>query len=196
MSERFNIRYESGDLPWEINRPDFNLKNTVSEYSISPEKALDIGCGTGDNVIWLAQQGFNVSGIDISQKAVVVAKGKIKDNGLNVPIHNIDFMQDEVPGHPFRFVFDRGCFHSFKEKDERALFAKNVYNLLDKNGMWLSLIGSYDDGRLETGPPKHKASEIIEAVEPFFEIIFLKAGLFDSNDEIPSKIWICLMKKR
>ncbi len=38
MSERFNKRYESGDLPWEINRPDFNLKNIVSEYSIRPEK--------------------------------------------------------------------------------------------------------------------------------------------------------------
>ena len=75
-------------------------------------------------------------------------------------------------------------------------FVENVYKILDKDGLWLSLIGSYDDGRLDTGPPKRTALEVVEVVETKFEIIFLKSGRFDSEDEIPSKIWVCLFKKR
>jgi methyl halide transferase len=49
--ERFKKRYESGDTPWDIGKPDFNLIQTVTMMTIEPCKALDIGCGTGDNSI-------------------------------------------------------------------------------------------------------------------------------------------------
>lgn len=196
MKDRFEARYATGDLPWNINRADFNLTKVVREYPVKPCKALDIGCGTGDNIIWLAKNGFNSSGIDISTTAVEMAKQKIKENGVDAPVHCLDFLKEDIPGNPFGFIFDRGCFHSFAEKEERTTFVENVYRILNKGGLWLSLIGNYDDGRLDIGPPKRTALEVIEVVEPKFEIILLKSGIFDSEDIIPSKIWICLMKKR
>lgn len=186
----------TGDLPWDINRADFNLLNIVSEYNISPCKAIDLGCGTGDNVIWLAQNGFDTAGLDISPEAIEMAKRKIKNTGLDAPVYYLDFLKDDIPDTPFGFVFDRGCFHSFSEKSERIKFVENVYNILENDGLWLSLIGNYDDGRLDSGPPKRTALDIVEVVEPKFEIVLLKSGTFDSDDEIPSKIWISLMKKR
>ncbi len=68
--EPFKRRYESGDTPWDLGKPDFNLIQTISTMAIEPCTALDIGCGTGDNSIWLSQKNFQVIGIDISEIAI------------------------------------------------------------------------------------------------------------------------------
>ena len=69
---RFKKRYKTGDTPWDIGKPDFNLIETVVQKSINNRKALDIGCGTGDNSIWLAQKHFQVTGTDISEIAIIL----------------------------------------------------------------------------------------------------------------------------
>jgi methyl halide transferase len=196
MTNRFEERYKTGDLPWDIKRPDSNLVESVKKFEIKPGKGLDVGCGTGDNVIWLTRQGFKMTGIDLSKTAIEQAKLKIKNEGVLADLYTLDFLQEKVPGNPFSFVFDRGCFHTFDSDEERSVYARNVHQLLAENGLWLTLAGNYDDGRLEIGPPKRKALQIIQAVEPWFNIISLTVGKFDSNDKVPSKIWICLMQKR
>ena len=196
MKKDFNSRYVSGDLPWDIQRPDYNLINMVQEYHISGGTALDVGCGTGDNVLWMANNGFIPTGIDLSREAIKMARKRGKEKGTLIHFHTLDFLKSRVPGAPFDFVFDRGCFHSFDTAEERQMFVKHVHRALDNNGLWLSLAGNYDDGRLEQGPPKRTARDITRAVEPYFEIISMKQGRFATNDPIPSKIWITLMKKR
>jgi hypothetical protein len=54
--------YETGDTPWDIGKPDFNLIQAVTSTPIRSCKALELGCGTGDNAIWLSQQKFQVLG--------------------------------------------------------------------------------------------------------------------------------------
>jgi len=194
---RFENRYKIGDLPWNINRADYNMINVIINEPIPVGKALDIGCGTGDNVIWLAKQGFDVTGIDYSQNAIKMAKSKAKKKGAsNTHFLFLDILNDEIPEGPYNFVFDRGCFHSFDSHEERKKYAERVADISVNDGLWLSLLGSFDDGRLEQGPPKRTVLDIATAVEPYFEIQYIKTGRFDSNDEVPSKIWICLMKKR
>ncbi|MCB2218802.1 MAG: class I SAM-dependent methyltransferase [Bacteroidetes bacterium] len=196
MSNRFEERYKTGNLPWDIKRPDRNLIETIREYDIAPGHALDVGCGTGDNVFWMIENGFNATGIDYSPSAIEHAREKAQTRQLNPEFYVVDVLKDKIPGAPYDFVFDRGCFHSFDKQKERNRYAANVHQVLKESGHWLSLIGSVDDGRLDFGPPKRKASEIVKAVEPYFEILSLKQSHFDSDDEVPSKIWVCLMKKR
>jgi SAM-dependent methyltransferase len=196
MRKDFNPRYETGDLPWDIKRPDFNLKNIVKSRFVEPCKALDIGCGTGDNAIWLTKGGFGALGIDLSSKAIEMAKNKAAKAGVETVFRKMDFLEEKLPENSFGFVFDRGCFHTFDTKEDRKIFAEKVNELLANDGLWLSLIGNYDDGRLDVGPPKRKAMEVVEAIEPYFEILSIVQGRFDSNDEIPSKIWVCLMRKK
>lgn len=194
---RFEGRYQNNDLPWNINRADYNVINVVTNEPIPVGKAIDIGCGTGDISIWLANQGFNVTGIDYSDKAIELAKTKAKEKrAVNATFFSLDILNDKIPGADYSFVVDRGCFHSFDSPTERKKYAKRAADLLMNGGLWLSLIGSFDDGRFDQGPPKRSAHEIVIAVEPYFEIQYIKAGRFDSNDSVPSKIWICLMKKR
>ena len=196
MSNRFEERYQTGELPWDIKRPDSNLIETIKAFDISKGHALDIGCGTGDNVLWLTENGFNAAGMDYSETAIKIARQKAAARNLNPEFYVADILNGHIPGGPYDFAFDRGCFHSFNEDHERASYAKHVHQALKNNGHWLSLIGSVDDGRLEIGPPKRTALQVVSAVEPWFEILLLKQSRFESNDEIPSKIWVCLMRKR
>ena len=196
MSNRFEARYQNGELPWDIKRPDFNLIETIENFQIKPGKAIDIGCGTGDNVFWLLQNGFDAAGMDYSKTAISRAKQKAATININPEFYVSDILQMEIPGGSYDFVFDRGCFHTFDEDRERSTFAKRVHEALNEDGNWLSLIGSVDDGRLMMGPPKRTAQQIVTAVEPYFEILMFKQSRFESDDEVPSKIWVCLMRKR
>jgi len=196
MKKRFNDRYINGDLPWNIDRPDSNLVNAVKEFNIQPGKAMDVGCGTGDNIFWLKQAGFSAMGIDISEKAIEMALNNSEHNNIQADFYVRDIFRDAIPEAPFQFIFDRGCFHTFDKKKQRHDYAKRMQSLLETGGHWLTLVGNVDDGRLDIGPPKRTALDIVSAVEPWFEILSLKQGRFDSNDVVPSKIWVMLMRKR
>ena len=194
--ERFQKRYASGDTPWDIGKPDVNLTQTVTTVALEPCKALDIGCGTGDNSIWLAQKNFQVTGIDASETAVQKAREKALQAKIKCTFMVMDFLTGKITGAPFGFAFDRGCFHSFHSDEERQKFAENVAAHLENRGLWLSLVGSADDQRPGPGPPRRTARDIVNAVEPSFEILSLVAGHFGSNRPDPPGCWVCLMRKR
>lgn len=196
--EHYRKRYEENDTPWEIDRPDHNLIEMVESWPIKPGRALDIGCGTGDNTIWLAGQGFEATGCDASRLAIDRAVEKASSAGVYCNFLTRDFLEDEIEGAPFSFLFDRGCFHSFSDPDKRQAFVSRAAGLLERKGIWLSLIGNKDEIRPEgrEGPPQLTASEIVHAVEPCFEILLLRSGHFDSDQNPPPRNWICLKQKR
>lgn len=196
VEDRYKERYERGDTPWDIGRPDFNLVEMVTKRPIEPCKALDIGCGTGDNAIWLSQQHFDVTGIDTSEMAIERAREKALEARVKCTLAVIDFITSKIEGVPFGFVFDRGCFHSLDSSDARRTFAENVHAHLANDGLWLSIIGNADEKRLGPGPPQRTARDIVNAVETHFEILSLVSGHFGSNRPTPPRAWICLMRKR
>jgi SAM-dependent methyltransferase len=196
MENNFEERYKTGDTPWDHGTPDVNLIDIVNEKLIPKCKALDIGCGTGDNVIWLAQQHFMVTGCDISKTAINKAREKTSKSDLNCSFIVADFLNDRIPGSPFGFVFDRGCLHSVDTEKERRRFAENVASHLEEGGLWLTLAGNADEPVREVGPPKLTAEELIAVVEPYCEIVTLNAAHFGSNQSDPPKAWVCLMRKR
>lgn len=193
---RFKQRYEAGDTPWDIGKPDSNLIQAVTTTPIKPCKALDIGCGTGDSAIWLSQQNFQVSGIDTSEIAIEKAKEKALKANAQCTFMVSDILRSRVEGAPFGFAFDRGCFHTLSADEERRRFAKSVSVHLEQDGLWLSLIGNADQQRDGPGPPQRTAGDIVNAVEPCFEILSLASGSFGSNRPNPPRAWICLMRKR
>ncbi len=198
MSEKesFDKRYESGITPWELERPDSNLIEVIKNKKIHPCKALDIGCGTGSNAVWLAQNGFDIHGTDFSELAIEKAEKKAGKENLNIPFIVKDFLTKDLIGSDFEFIFDRGCFHSIEQAEDRRVFARNVSCHLKEEGLWFSLIGNADAGPRKEGPPVRSALDIVLAVEPYFEILSLVSDRFDSKREEPARCWKCLMKKR
>ena len=192
----FEERYAKGDIPWDLGRADANLVGMVEKWSVQSCRALDIGCGTGDNSIWLARRAFDVTGVDVSALAIEKARQKAREGNVECRFLVADFLKAQVDGAPFGFAFDRGCFHSFDSPEEQVLFARNVADHLDKGGLWLSLIASKDAPQRDPGPPRHSAIEITTATEPSFEILTLVSGYLDSNHPDPFRCWICVMKKR
>jgi methylase of polypeptide subunit release factors len=194
--DRFNEQYKEGSTPWDIGKPDFNLVQTVTTTPIAPCKALEIGCGTGDNAIWLSQQNFNVIGIDISEIAIEKAREKVAKTNVTCAFAVLNILKTHVDGAPLGFVFDRGCFHTMDSAEQRQSFAKQVQGHLEENGLWLSLIGSADEQRLTEGPPKRTARDIVSAVEPYFEILSLVSSHFEVHLPALPRAWVCLMRKR
>ncbi len=195
---RFIDRYKTGDIPWDVGKPETNLTETVKRRAVKGCKALEIGCGTGDNSIWLAANGFDVTGIDLSEIAIERAGEKALEAGAKCVFVVSDFLTAKLKRAPFGFAFDRGCFHSFRSEEEQRRFAAKVAAHLEADGLWLTIMGTADEHREdeESGPPQHTARDIVMAVEPFFEILSLESGLFTSNSPTPHKAWICLMRKR
>jgi SAM-dependent methyltransferase len=196
VEKRYKERYEACDTPWDIGKPDFNLIQTVTTRPIEPCKALDIGCGTGDNALWLSQQDFHVLGIDTSEVAIEKAKEKALKANIKCTFMVIDILTSQVEGAPFGFAFDRGCFHSLNSDKERKSFAEKVNGHLEKDGLWLSLLGNADEQRHGPGPPQRTARDIVNSVEPYFEILSLVSSYFGSNRPNPPRAWVCLMRKR
>ena len=194
--ERWEERYRTGNTPWDIGRPDVNLIDMVTKRPIPVCKALEIGCGAGSNAVWLARQNFEVTATDVSKLAIQKAGDRASDAGVDCTFLVADFLNDKVPGAPFGFVFDRGCFHSFDSDEERKQLAEKVDWHLGKDGLWLSLIGSTDGPPREVGPPQRSARDIVIAVEPYFEILSLDSSHFDADSPEPPRNWVCLMRKR
>jgi SAM-dependent methyltransferase len=196
VEKRYKKRYKSGDTPWDAGKPDFNLIETVTDHNILSCKTLDVGCGTGDNSIWLAQNGFQVTGTDVSEIALEKAKEKAFKAGIECEFLLADFLNDKVKAAPFGFIFDRGCFHSYGSKGDRERFAKNVAADLEIDGLWLTIVGNADEDRQGPGPPQRRAKDIVLAVEPYFEILLLQSTHFGSKSSNAPRAWKCLMRKR
>ncbi len=196
QTQQWDEHYEAGFKPWDTGFHDSNLERVLVEHFVRPGRALEIGCGTGTNAIWLSDRGFKVTAVDVANLAIQAACRK---NGKtrNPRFYVLDVLSTKkIVGSPFDFIFDRGCFHSFAEVPDRHIFAKRVHALLSKNGLWCSLIGSKDGPEREIGPPRRSLREIIEVIEPHFEILEIRSSHFDSEQDDPPRCWVGVFRKR
>ncbi len=120
--------------PWdtEITPPevhDFLVQNP-------PGRALDLGCGTGTNAIILAQQGWQVTGVDFVAKPIRAARKKARQAQVEVDFRVGDVTQlSDIEG-PFDLILDIGCYHSLSPKGMEA-YRSNVTRLLGQGGTFM-----------------------------------------------------------
>ena len=190
MAERnWNDNYADGFLPWDTGKPEPALVAAVESGVISRGRALEVGCGTGTNAIWLAQRGFEVVAIDVAPLAIAQAQKKAAEAGVDVDLSVHDFLAAPLEGEPFALVFDRGVWHVFDEAAERAKFARHVAQSLHAGGQWLSLAGSTEGPPRDHGPPRRSARDLVTAVEPVLEIVELRTMEFDANIPSVARAW-------
>jgi SAM-dependent methyltransferase len=98
-------------------------------------RAIDLGCGTGTNVITLARLGWQVTGVDLASRAIDKAREKVKLAGVEADLRVGDVTRlDGVTG-PFNFVLDLGCFHGLSEK-EKGDYLRQIDRILAPGGTW------------------------------------------------------------
>ncbi|NJL93940.1 MAG: methyltransferase domain-containing protein [Anaerolineae bacterium] len=72
----FWMRYLRGKTPWDTNITPPEVVRLVAEGRTPPGRALDLGCGTGTNALYLARQGWQADGVDFIGQAVRAARRK------------------------------------------------------------------------------------------------------------------------
>jgi 2-polyprenyl-3-methyl-5-hydroxy-6-metoxy-1,4-benzoquinol methylase len=115
-----------------LANPALYLLNTWKR-DLPNGKALDICYGLGTTTVYLAKNGFNVTGIDVSRTAIEAAKKKSQQCKESINFLNESFITLPFIDEAFDFVFDMGRFHHV-EVEERSIFIAIVHRVL-KEGM-------------------------------------------------------------
>jgi ubiquinone/menaquinone biosynthesis C-methylase UbiE len=169
-----------GTLPWDIGHPQSVFEALIKDGEITPGRALDIGCGRGDNAIMLAINGCDVTGIDIVVDAITDAKAKaIKHNvKVNFVVGNVLQMDRLFTEAEFDIVIDSGLFHVMTD-EERPVFTWQIHRVLKPGGKYFML--SFSDKEPEGyGPRRISKAEIEHTFTSLFNIIYIKDSALDS----------------
>lgn len=94
---------------------------------------LDVGCGTGENALLLAEHGHDVWGVDLSGVAIERAMVKAHARRLPVVFLMADALEPETVGRTFNTIVDSGCFHTLSDAD-RGRYAASVLALSEPDG--------------------------------------------------------------
>lgn len=113
-----------GQPPWEIGRPQQVFIDLEAEGRVGAS-VLDVGCGTGENALYMAERGHEVWGIDISGLAIERAKVKAHARQLPVVFLAANALEPEAVGRTFDTIIDCGCFHTLSDED-RARYALSM----------------------------------------------------------------------
>jgi SAM-dependent methyltransferase len=195
----WNQRYVQRDTPWDTGRPSRQLERVLDERQIEPCRALEIGCGTGTNAVFLAQRGFQVTAFDVSPLAIEQARERAREAGASVDFYQADMFHLPDWKERFQFVFDRGVYHVLRRENVEA-FSDALVGLVDDGGLYLVLAGNANEvDPPEGGPPRVTASELCGELEPAFELIALREFRFEAiidGEPISPLAWSALWRRK
>jgi SAM-dependent methyltransferase len=120
--------YRLGLRLWERSRPPLDLVELAEgPAALPPGRALDLGCGTGTDSVYLAQHGWDVTGVDMVPRALARARRRAAAAGVSPRYVEGDAtrLQDLGVGDGFTLILDFGCFHTLPE-DRRDPYVQGV----------------------------------------------------------------------
>ncbi|MBL7205976.1 MAG: class I SAM-dependent methyltransferase [Candidatus Aenigmarchaeota archaeon] len=153
----FDKVYENNNAPWTLEKPPKQLVELIESRKIKPCKVIDIGCGDGFYSIYLASKGFDVLGIDFSERAIKNAKENAKKVGVNIRFLVMDAMNVNELKESFDFVFEWAILHGLMPK-EREKYEKKISDILNEGGKYLSVCFNDQDSHLGEPGIKHRVA--------------------------------------
>jgi SAM-dependent methyltransferase len=124
----YRALYLLGLRIWDRDRPPADLIELVEgPNALAPGCALDLGCGTGADSIYLARLGWTVTGIDIVPEAVAIARRRATAAGVGPTFIEGDVTRLRDFGLEGRFslILDFGCLHTLPE-DQRTAYVEGI----------------------------------------------------------------------
>jgi cyclopropane fatty-acyl-phospholipid synthase-like methyltransferase len=130
----FEHWYWLGRTPWDTGISPPELLEFIETHQAG--RAIDIGCGTGTNVVTLARAGWQVTGIDFASRAIRKAKRKVAASGVQAELYVRDVTDLHDITGPFDLALDLGCFHGVLHS-RRTKYLEELDRILARGGYWL-----------------------------------------------------------
>jgi hypothetical protein len=178
----WDTRYRRGHTSWRSAGLS-PVTRRYLRYCTRGSGLLEIGFGAGDDAAELIDLGFSYEGIELSVAASMQAVRRLRSRSASLVVG--DFFTWR-PKNRYAAVYEKGVFHGIFGRRHRFSFARRVAAVLEPNGLWITVCGSAD--RYDPKAPRGAVylTHLVEAVEPFFEILHLekaKYGLKKSESD-------------
>lgn len=155
-------------LPWHLDYLDDDLKAELDSRNIKTGTFLDIGTGHGTQANALQSLGFDVTGTDINENFLELAKAA----NPGVTYVYDDILRTNL-SQKFDYIFDRGCFHTIHKK-HMPIYASVVHSLV--NDTFFLKVSSGNDWNM--GVPQVALNMVIKTFKGLFHIISVRESVF------------------
>ncbi len=170
--------YAGPPPPWDIGRPQPAFVRLADAGSLTGA-LLDAGCGTGEHTILAAHHNARATGIDVSARAIEIARRKAAARGVDTHFEVLDALRLDTLGDAFDTIVDSGLFHVFDDA-ARARYVMAVQSVLRPGGH-LHLMCFSDRQPGDWGPRRVTEDELGAAFGSGWRIDSLAPDRFDIN---------------
>jgi 2-polyprenyl-3-methyl-5-hydroxy-6-metoxy-1,4-benzoquinol methylase len=188
----FNNIYR-GTPPWDIGRPQPEFVALAEAGAIQGE-ILDMGCGTGENALYLAARGLRVWGLDFAPRAIKKAKEKAKQRGVDVEFVTDNALEAGKLTRAFDTVIDSGLFHTFN-LDLQPDYVATLARLVRPGGrVFVMCFSENQPGTF--GPRRITQAEIRHAFREGWSVRDIHAARFEGNTENgAAQAWLATIER-
>jgi SAM-dependent methyltransferase len=184
--------------PWDIGRPQPEFAR-LAEAGLLTGQLLDAGCGTGEQTLLAAQYGADAFGVDISPRAIELARAKAADRGVRAQFEVANALYLGELGRAFDTIIDCGVFHTFDDAD-RATYVISLAGVLRPGGhCYLMCFSDRQPGTF--GPRRVRQDELRAAFADGWVVEDIAAATFAINRgfDIPTpeaaQAWLASLRR-
>jgi methyl halide transferase len=185
--------YDENDLSWDLGEVAEPFVRLWEDNVLTPGTLIVPGCGQGHEVIYFAERGFQVTGVDFSPGAEKLLGDSLNRKNLNAQVLHQDFFElDETHTQVYDNMLEQTFFCAI-HRDQRPEYVATVSRILKPGGLLFGLF--YETGE-EGGPPFNTTeADIQENFAAEFDIERLEKCSF-SNERRKDKEWLAVLRKK
>jgi cyclopropane fatty-acyl-phospholipid synthase-like methyltransferase len=176
MDQKLFEQMYAGQAPWDIGLPQPAIVSLEDAGQIRGS-VLDVGCGSGENALYLASKRHETWGLDFVPVAIERAKAKAAERGIDAHFLVEDALKLERLSRQFDTVIDCGLFHTFSDQ-ERPIFVQGLAQVLQHGGLLHILCFSDEEPGTE-GPRRVSQQEIRDAFQAGWQVKQIEPWRFD-----------------